>query len=278
VGSEAEELAATLRELAHLDPVELGLEAVLERIVQAAATGSGSTGGVGLLLLGPDGQLRYVVAAGRPRRLLAGTQVRLAQGPSVDAFLQAAPVSSSDLAAEPRWPNFRPLALAAGIRAWLSVPVPQRHGPIGALDFAHTDPRPWPPHDLAAADTYAQRLVATLRLATARQEERLSPALRFAVQHDTRIEQAGGLIMRRERLDQAAAVELLGLQAQIEGPTNPSRRRTPPRPPPTLTNTQTRPGTPVSPQVTAARIQRQSIFGQLVQAATLPEPWAKDGF
>jgi GAF domain-containing protein len=217
VGSDAEELAATLRELARLDPVELGLEVVLERIVQVAATGCDSTGGVGLLLLGADGQLHYVVAAGRPRRSLAGTQVRLAEGPSVDAFLQAAPISSSDLAAEPRWPDFRPLALAAGIRAWLSVPVHQRHGPIGALDFAHTDARPWWPHDLAAADAYAKLLMATLRLVTARQEERLSPALRFAVQHDIRIEQARDVIMQRERLDRAAAVELLRLQAQIEG-------------------------------------------------------------
>ena len=217
MGSDPEQLAATLRELGCLDPVEFGLEVVLERIVKAAATGGDRTGGVGLLLLGPDDQLRYVVAAGRPRRLLAGTQVRLAEGPSVDAFLQAAPVSSSDLAAEPRWPDFRPLALAAGIGAWLSVPVHQHHGPIGALDFARTDPRTWRPHDLAAADGYAQLLTATLRLATAQQEERLSPWLRFAAQHDTRIEQAREVIMQRERLDQAAAIELLRLQAQIEG-------------------------------------------------------------
>ena len=72
-------------------------------------------------------------------------------------------------------------------------------------------------HDLAAADGYAQLLMATLRLATAQQQERLSPALRFAAQHDTRIEQARGVIMQRERLDQAAAIELLRLQAQIEG-------------------------------------------------------------
>jgi GAF domain-containing protein len=147
VGSDPEQLAAILRELARLDPVEFGLAVVLERIVQAAATGCDSTGGVGLLLLGADGQLRCVVAAGRPRRLLAGTQVRLAEGPSVDAFLQAAPVSSSDLAAEPRWPDSRLLALAAGIRAQLSVPVSQRHGPIGALDSAHADPRPWQAHE-----------------------------------------------------------------------------------------------------------------------------------
>ena len=212
-----EEIAATLRELARLDLVELGQQAVLERIVQAAATGCGSSGGVGLLLLGSDGQLRYVVAAGRPRRSLTGSQVRLGEGPSVDAFLQDAPVSSRDLAGEPRWPDFRPLALAAGIRAWLSTPVRQRHGPIGVLDFARTDPQPqpWPPQDLAAAIAFARLIVATLQLATARQQA-LSPALRFAVEHDARIEQARGVIMERERLDEVAAVELLRLQAQIE--------------------------------------------------------------
>jgi GAF domain-containing protein len=190
---------------------------VLERIVQAAATCCGNTGGVGLLLLNHDQQLGYVAAAGRPRRSLAGSQVRLGEGPSVDAFLQDAPVSSRDLADEPRWPDFRPLALAAGIRAWLSVPVHQRHGPIGALDFGRVDPQPWQPQDLAAANAYARLLVATLQLATARQQEALSPALRFAVEHDARIEQACGVIMERERLDEVAAVELLRLQAQIEG-------------------------------------------------------------
>jgi GAF domain-containing protein len=216
VASDPEEIAATLRELAGLDLVELGQQAVLERIVQAAATCCGSSGGVGLLLLGSDGQLRYVVAAGRPRRSLAGSQVRLDEGPSVDAFLQDVPVASRDLAGEPRWPDFRPLALAAGIRAWLSAPVRQRHGPIGALDFARTDPQPWLPQDLAAATGFARLIVATLQLATARQQETLSPALRFAVDHDARIEQARRVIMERERLDEVAAVELLRLRAQIE--------------------------------------------------------------
>jgi GAF domain-containing protein len=217
VASDPEQIAQTLRDLARLDPVELGQQAGLERIAQAAATCCASTGGVGLLLLDRDQQLRYVAAAGRPRRALAGSQVRLGQGPSVDAFLQDAPVASKDLAGEPRWPNFRPLALAAGIRAWLSAPLRQRHGPIGALDFARTDPQPWQPQDLAAAAAFARLIVATLQLATARPHEVLSPALRFAVEHDARIEQARGVIMERERLDEGAAVELLRLQAQIEG-------------------------------------------------------------
>jgi GAF domain-containing protein len=216
VARDSEEIAATLRALAGLDPVELGQQAVLERIVQAAATCCGSPGGVGLLLLNPDRQLCCVAAAGRPRRSLADSQVRLGQGPSVDAFLQDAAVASSDLASEPRWPDFRPLALAAGIGAWLSAPVRQRHGPIGALDLTRTDPQPWQPQDLAAANGFARLIVATLRPATAHQQEALSPALRFAVEHDARIEQACDLIMERERLDEVAAVELLRLQAQIE--------------------------------------------------------------
>jgi GAF domain-containing protein len=217
VARDPEEIAATLRQLARQDLVELGQQAVLERIVQAAATCCASTGGVGLLLLNHDQQLCYVAAAGRSRRSLAGSQVRLGEGPSVDAFLQDAPVASGDLAGEPRWPDFRPLALAAGIRAWLSVPVRQRHGPIGALDLARSDPQPWPPQDLAAAKAFARLIVATLQPATAHQQQALSPALRFAAEHDVRIEQARGVIMERERLDEVAAVELLRLQAQIEG-------------------------------------------------------------
>ena len=216
VARDPEKIDETLRQLARLDPVEFGQQAVLERIVQAAATCCASTGGVGLLLLDRDRQLCYVAAAGRPRRSLAGSQVRLGEGPSVDAFLQDAPVASRDLAGEPRWPDFRPLAVAAGIGAWLSVPVRQRHGPIGVLDFACTDPQPWQPQDFAAANGFARLIVATLRLATARQQEALSPVLRFAVEHDARIEQACDLIMERERLDQVAAVELLRFQAQIE--------------------------------------------------------------
>jgi GAF domain-containing protein len=102
----------------------------------------------------------------------------------VDAFLQDAPVASTDLAGDPRWLHFRPLALAAGIRAWLSAPVRQRHGPIGVLDFACTDPQPWQPQDFAAAAAFARLIVTTLQLATAhQQQEALSPALRFAVEH-----------------------------------------------------------------------------------------------
>jgi hypothetical protein len=65
-----EGIVDTLRELARLDPVELGLQGVLDQTVQAATTCCGITGGVGLLLLGPDDQLHYIAVAAPRRRLL----------------------------------------------------------------------------------------------------------------------------------------------------------------------------------------------------------------
>jgi GAF domain-containing protein len=217
MASDPEGIVDTLRELARLDPVELGLQAVLDQIVQAATSCCGITGGVGLLLLGPHDQLHYVAVAGRRRSLLGGTKLPDDEGPSVEAFVHDQPVSSSDLGAERRWPAFRQQAIAAGIRAWLSVPVRQRHGPIGALDFARTGPQPWQPQDLATSSAFTRLIMATLELATARQQEGLTPELQFAVQHDARVEQARGVLMERERVDEAAASTLLQQQAQIEG-------------------------------------------------------------
>jgi hypothetical protein len=217
MASDPEGIVDTLHQLARLDPVELGLAAVLDQIVQAASSCCGISGGVGLLLLGPDGQLHYVAAADHRRSVLAGTQLPERDGPSVDAFVQDQPVSSADLAAERRWPAFRQQATAAGLRAWLSVPVRQRHGPIGTLDLARTDPQPWQPQDVATASAFARLIMATLELASARQQEGLAPELAFAVQHDARVEQARGVLMERERVDEAAASALLQQQAQIEG-------------------------------------------------------------
>lgn len=81
MASDPEGIVDTLHQLARLDPVELGLEAVLDQIVQAATGRCGISGGVGLLLLGPDDQLHYVAVADRRRSLLVGTQLPSAKAP-----------------------------------------------------------------------------------------------------------------------------------------------------------------------------------------------------
>jgi hypothetical protein len=87
MASDPEGIVDTLHRLAGLDPVELGLAAVLDQIVQAATSCCGISGGVGLLLLGPDDQLHYLAVADRRRSVLAGAQLPERDGPSVDAFV-----------------------------------------------------------------------------------------------------------------------------------------------------------------------------------------------
>jgi GAF domain-containing protein len=214
--TDPEQIANALHELARLDAAELGLEAVLGQILHAAATSCRGTGGAGLLLLDADGQLRPMLAVGRPRRALEGTQVRQGQGPSIDAFLGDQPVTSGDLGSEARWPDFRRPALAVGVRAWLSVPVRQRRGAIGVLDFACTHPRSWQAQDLAASQAFARLLMATLEQAKTRQRVELPALLQFALEHDAKIERACAVIMNRDQVNELAAFGLLRQRAFIE--------------------------------------------------------------
>jgi GAF domain-containing protein len=214
--TDPEQIANALHDLAHLDAAELGLEVVLEQILHAASTSCRSPGGVGLLLLDADGQLRPMLAVGRPRRALEGTQVRQGQGPSIDAFLGDRPVMSGDLGIEARWPDFRRPALAVGVRAWLGVPVRQRRGAIGVLDFACTHPRSWQAQDLAASQAFARLLMATLERAKTRQRVELPALLQFALDHDAKIERACAVVMNRDQVNEVAAFGLLRQRAFIE--------------------------------------------------------------
>jgi GAF domain-containing protein len=216
MSTDPEQIATALGELARLDPAELGLEAVLEQILHAAMISCHSPGGVGLLLLDAEGQLRPVQAVGRPRRALEGTQIRHGQGPSIDAFLGDRPVMSGELGSEARWPEFQQPALAVGVRAWLSVPVRQRRGAVGVLDFACTHPRSWQAQELAAGQAFARLLMATLERAKTRQRVALPALLEFALEHDAKIEQACGVIMDRDQVNERAAFGLLRQRAFIE--------------------------------------------------------------
>jgi hypothetical protein len=181
-----EGIVDTLRELARLDPVELGLQAVLDQIVQAATTCCGVTGGVGLLLLGPDDQLHYVAGVQR-RSWRRGT---LAGVPS---------------AGDRGWDQ--------GVAECAGAPAPRPH--------RRTRLRPHrPPAVAAPGPGHQQRLrppdhghPGTGRGPPARGAH---PELQFAVQHDARVEQARGVLMERERVDEDAASTLLHQQAQIE--------------------------------------------------------------
>ncbi|MGW0390666.1 GAF domain-containing protein [Streptomyces sp. NPDC003042] len=90
----------------------------------------------GVMLANARGQLRPLTATEDRATLTELFQAQIAQGPCVDAFTTGIPVHAGDLAEhEPTWPEFVPLAQAAGYAGAHAFPLRVRHQTIGALNL-----------------------------------------------------------------------------------------------------------------------------------------------
>jgi hypothetical protein len=102
----------------------------------------------------------------------------------------------------------------------LSVPVQVGGGPVGTLDVHVSAAPAWDDSAAAALQAYAG-LVASLLVAavTARVTGRLADQLQGALEHRSLLEQAVRLLVDREGLDAAAALEWLATAARSSGST-----------------------------------------------------------
>jgi GAF domain-containing protein len=127
-------LASTLVELADtlvadFDAVEL-LTLVADRCVELLGVGA-----AGLMLAGPDGELRVMASSSEAMRVLELFELQSQEGPCLDCYHSAKPVTGQDLASvTSRWPLFAAEALAAGFRSVLALPLRWRGTVIGALN------------------------------------------------------------------------------------------------------------------------------------------------
>src|SRR5690349_1345532 len=81
-------------------PLAESLQAVIDACVQVFdVTGSG------LMVADEQSTLRYAVATDGPGRILEDVQLDSGDGPCVEAFVRDTVVVSTDLAADPRWPD-----------------------------------------------------------------------------------------------------------------------------------------------------------------------------
>jgi GAF domain-containing protein len=207
-------LARSVARLEGVDPVDTGLDAALELAVQEADDVF-DVDGAGLMLVGEDGVLRYVVASDEPGRMLEVLQEQFGEGPCVAAFGADRPVLAGDMAADPRWPSVGPLAAGHGIGAVLGVPIDLREGPVGTLNVYAAEPHRWDDADVAAIQAYTRVIASLLRAAVqAHVKGRAADQLARALDHRVVLEQAKGIIMERRGLDQQAAFELLRSRAR----------------------------------------------------------------
>lgn len=190
-----------------------GLERALEHVVDETSR-IFSVDGAGLLLVGEGDVLRYVAASSERGRIVETIQEQVDEGPCVDAFEHGEPVVAADVAKDPRWPRFGPMAGEHGVHALLGVPV-VLEGPVGTLNVYSSDRHDWDDAEVEAIQAYARIVASVLRSSVeAHLQTKVTEQLRYALDRRVLIEQAKGILMEREGLAAGAAFERIRARAR----------------------------------------------------------------
>jgi GAF domain-containing protein len=197
------ELADTL--VADFDVVEL-LTLLADRCVEVLDVAA-----AGLMLAGPDGDLRVMASSSEAMRVLELFELQSKEGPCPDCYLSGKPVINEDLAmATGRWPRFAPQALAAGFHSVHALPMRLRGTVIGALNLFHLEPGEMDGADVEAAQALADvATIAILQHPAALEAQAVNQQRQHALNSRVIIEQAKGMVAEREGLDMDQAFTAL---------------------------------------------------------------------
>ena len=193
------ELAGTL--VAGFDVVEL-LTLLADRCVQVLDIAA-----AGLMLAGPDGDLRVMASSSEAMRVLELFELQANDGPCPDCYLSGKPVVNQDLATvNGRWPRFAPEALAAGFRSVRALPMRLRGSVIGALNLFRAEAGEMCEADVDAAQALADvATIAILQHRASLEAQVVNQLRQHALNSRIVIEQAKGVVAEREGLDMGQA-------------------------------------------------------------------------
>jgi GAF domain-containing protein len=137
------------------------------------------------------------------------------EGPCLETLRTGAVTTVEDLAVETRWPQYRPHALAHGVRSSLSLPLQVDGTTVAALNLYGLAPRTFGADILTRALALADQGTTALSLAIRQaQQAELSEQLRDALASRTVIDQAMGILMGQQRCPASEAFALLRAASQ----------------------------------------------------------------
>jgi GAF domain-containing protein len=156
----------------------------------------------GLMLAAPEGDLRVVASSSEEMRLVEVFELQSQEGPCPDCFRTGEPAVHEDLAEESsRWPQFRPVALAAGFRSVQALPMRLRGTTVGALNLFRTERGTLDESDVVTAQALADvATIAILQHRAAIQANLVVDQLNHALNSRVVIEQAKGTLAERAGL------------------------------------------------------------------------------
>jgi GAF domain-containing protein len=202
------ELADTL--VADFDVVEL-LTRLADRCVEVLGVGAG-----GLMLAGPDGELRVMASSSEAMRVLELFELQTKEGPCLDCYRSGLPVMQADLSERSgRWPRFAAETLAAGFQSVQALPMRLRGTVIGALNLFHVEPGAMPSADVEAAQALADiATIAILQHRASLEAQVLNQQLQHALNSRIVVEQAKGMVSERSGLNMELAFSALRTYAR----------------------------------------------------------------
>jgi transcriptional regulator with GAF, ATPase, and Fis domain len=201
-GEHDETLRLTMKGLARGFAKDTALERTLSSVTAAAVD----------LVDGVDYADVMVLAEGRIRSLsptspmlteLDAVQLRLQQGPCLQAAVGDPMIRCTDLRDDSRWPGFAAAAVAVGVHSMLSFRLYTDHNGVGALNLFGRAPRVVNPAAEAIGALLAT--LAAVALITADKQQQFDSAL---ASRDA-IGQAKGILMNQFKVDAVRAFEML---------------------------------------------------------------------
>ncbi|MEV6596128.1 GAF and ANTAR domain-containing protein [Actinoplanes sp. NPDC051346] len=210
----AERLATVFVEVADTLVDDFDLIEFLQMLTQRVA-GLFDTGAVGLMLADHHDRLIFMAASDENARLMEVFQLQHDDGPCLDAFRTAHPVTNMNLAeAAHRWPKFAPRAALAGFQAVHAFPLRLRDDVIGAMSVFSSA------SELDDADSRIVQSLADVAVIGLLQErairrgEILTEQLQGALNTRVVIEQAKGIVAQSHGVDPDEAFVLIRLYAR----------------------------------------------------------------
>jgi GAF domain-containing protein len=197
------ELADTL--VADFDVVEL-LTRLADRCVDVLDVGA-----AGLMLAGPDGELRVMASSSEAMRVLELFELQAEEGPCLDCYRSGKGVAAQDLAmVNGRWPRFAAEALAAGFHSVQALPMRLRGTVLGALNLFHVEAGEMQSADIEAAQALADvATIAILQHRATLEAQVVNQQLQNALNSRVVIEQAKGMVAERANLNMEQAFSAL---------------------------------------------------------------------